>query len=50
VLKKHKLKKTIIITFAGNERALGLYEKLGYKKTGSHKDGEHEYVVLEYVF
>lgn len=50
VLKKHKLKKTIISTFAGNERALGLYEKLGYKETGSYKDGKHEYKNMEYVF
>lgn len=50
VLKKHKLEKTIISTFAGNKRALGLYEKLGYKATGSHKDGEHEFVNMEYVF
>jgi RimJ/RimL family protein N-acetyltransferase len=50
VLKKYKLEKTIISTFAGNERATRLYKKIGYKETGSYNEGEHRYLKMELLF
>lgn len=48
--KNYELKSTYIFVHPENKRAIGLYEKLNYKKRGTAKDGNMVWLKMEYGF